>query len=346
MKSKYRSQQIVKEDNERKVLDQLRQGPLRFNELLSITGLSKRGLKEIIDRLRADNKIAKTIYDDNPAYAITDFGIIYFQERLWRVFGSMMDMKVENPLYLHSELFFGASMDIIQNDETIEHPLLKCMPNSKDISLYFLENIFHAIKKNKIKLDGRKYGKLVLAFEFDFGELSEEIFNAQTVIIDLDRGKDILTNEVLPLKDLEPDECRHKIVTILNTIRWIVSNKKYNDLMNKLTKTINRENHPELFSNLDPKILASVKKTMENHTWERDFPILKDEMEEHGHKVTYEHVSELYYYTDALEIINANSDAFYQDLAIFNDFMGYLAEKRVEESIRKHEDENQDIEDY
>jgi hypothetical protein len=85
---------------------------------------------------------------------------------------------------------------------------------------------------------------------------------------------------------------------------------------------------------------------MENHTWERDFPILKDEMEEHGHKVTYEHVSELYYYTDALEIINANSDAFYQDLAIFNDFMGYLAEKRVEESIRKHEDENQDIEDY
>ena len=344
MKSKYRSQQIVKEDNERKVLDHLREGPLRFNELLSITGLSKRGLKEIIDRLRTENKIEKTIYDDNPVYAITDFGMIYFQERLWRVFGSMMDMKVENPLYLHSELFFGASMDMILNDKSIEHPLLKCMPDSKEISLYFLENIFHAIKENRIKLDGRKDGKLVLALEFDFGELSEEIFNAQTVIADLDNGKDILTDGMLPLKDLEPDESRHKIVTILDTIRWIVSNKKYNDLMNNLVKIINRANHPELFSNLDPKILASVQKAMENHTWGRDFPILKNELEEHGHKVTYEHVSELYYYTDALEIMNADSDSFYQDLAIFNDFMADLAKKRAEESIRKHEDENQVIE--
>ena len=345
MKSKYRSQQIVKEDNERKVLDHLREGPLRFNELVSITGLSKRGLKEIIDRLRTENKIEKTIYDDNPVYVITDFGITYFQERLWQVVGLMMDMKVENPLYFHSELFFGASMDIIQNDETIENPLLKCIPDSKDISLYFLENIFHAIKNNKIKLDGRKDGKLVLAFEFDFGELSEEIFNAQTVIVDLDRGKDILIDGMLPLKDLKPDESRHKIVTILNTIKWIVSNKKYDDLRNKLAKTINRETHPELFSNLDPKVLDSVKNTMENHTWESDFPTLKKELEVHGHNVTYEHVSELYYYTDALEIMNLDSDAFYQDLAIFNDFMADLAKKRVEEAIEKHEDENQVIED-
>ncbi|MHB8357962.1 MAG: hypothetical protein ACYDCP_00450 [Thermoplasmataceae archaeon] len=48
MKSKYQSQQIVKEDNERKILVLLRENPLRFNELLSGTGLSRRGLSEFL----------------------------------------------------------------------------------------------------------------------------------------------------------------------------------------------------------------------------------------------------------------------------------------------------------
>lgn len=345
MKSKYQSQQIVKEDNERKVLDLLRERPLKFKDLLSGTGLSKRGLSEILERLRSENKIEKTIYNNAEAYAITDFGIIYFQERLWQVFGTMMDMKVENPLYLHSGLFFGISMDMIINDETIENPLLKCIPDSKDISSYFLENIFHAFKKNKVKLNDRKEGKLVLAFEFDFGQLSEEIFNAQTVIVDLDRGKDILADERLPLKNAHPDETRHKIIALLNTIGRIVSNKRYKDLSSKLARAINRGNHPELFSNLEPKILSSIQKTMENHTWESDFPALKTELEKYGHNVTDEHVSELYYYTDALEIINIDNDAFYQDLAIFSEFTGELAKNRFEEAIKKREDESQVTED-
>jgi hypothetical protein len=337
MKSKYQSQQIVKEDNERKVLGLLREGPLGFNKLLSGTGLSKRGLSEILDRLGSGNKIEKTIHDNAAAYAITDFGTIYFQKRLWQVFGTMMDMKVENPLYLHSRLFFGISMDMIMNDETNENPLLKCIPDSKDIALYFLENIFRAFKKNKVKLDSRKDGKLVLAFEFDFGQLSEEIFNAQTVIVDLDRGKDILSDERLPLENAHPDETRHNIITLLDTIRWIVSNKRYKYLRSKLARTINHDSHPELFSNLEPKILSSVQKTMKNHTWKNDFPILKKDLEEHGHNV-----SELYYYTDALEIMNIDNDAFYQDLAIFTEFMAELAKNRVEEAIEKDGDESQD----
>lgn len=345
MKSKYQSQQIVKEDNERKVLDLLRDGPSRFNEILSGTGLSKRGLSEILDRLRSEKKIEKTLHHNSEAYAITDFGIIYFQERLWHVFGTMMDMKIENPLYLHSELFFGASMDMIMNDETFENPLLKCIPESKDISLYFLENIFHAFKKNIVKLDGRKEGKLVLAFEFDFGSLSEEIFNAQKVINDLEVGEDILLDEDLPLKNAKPDDARHMIISLLKTIEWMMPNQRDRAIRSELAKTINRETHPELFSNLEPEIVSNVKKTMENHTWESDFPALKKELEKHGHNITDEHVSELYYYTDALEIMNVDSDAFYQDLAVFTEFMAELAKNRVEKAIKKHEDENLATED-
>ncbi|MHB8357961.1 MAG: hypothetical protein ACYDCP_00445 [Thermoplasmataceae archaeon] len=257
----------------------------------------------------------------------------------------MMDMKVENPLYLHSRLFYGISMDMIINDETIENPLLKCVPDSKDITLYFIENIFHTFKENNVKLDGRKDGKLVLAFEFDFGQLSEEIFNAQTVVFDLDRGKDILSDERLPLLNAHPDESRHKIITLLNTIERIVSNNRYKDLRSKLARTINRDSHPELFSNLEPNILSSVQKAMKNRTWKDDFPRLKKELEEHGHNVTDEHVSELYYYTDALEIMNVDNDAFYQDLATFTEFMADMAKKRVEKAIKKHEDDNQVTED-
>lgn len=121
-----------------------------------------------------------------------------------------------------------------------------------------------------------------------------------------------------------------------------MSNKRYKDLRSKLARTINRDSHPELFSNLEPKILSSVQKTMKNHTRKNDFPILKKDLEEHGYNVTKEHVSELYYYTDALEIMNIDNDAFYQDLAIFTEFMAEMAKNRVEEAIKKHEDESQD----
>lgn len=336
MKNKYQSQQIVKEDNERKVLELLRERPLKFKDLFEGTGLSKRGLSEILERLRSEKKIEKVIYQNAEAYAITDFGLIYFQEQLWQVFGTMMDMKIENPLYLHSELFLGTSMDMVMNDETAENPLLKCIPESKDISLYFLKNIFKWLKKNKIKLDGRKDGKLVLAFEFDFGNLSEEIFNAQIVIDDIELDKDILTDERLPLKNAKPDDARHKIIDLLNIIRLIVPNQKYRAIRKKLARTINPGTHPELFSNLDSKILSSVEKTMKNHTWYRNFPALKIELKEHGHNLTEEHVSELYYYTDALEIMNLDNHDFYQHLELFSEFMAELAKKRVEEAIKKH----------
>ena len=339
MKSKYQSQQIVKEDNERKILVLLRENPLRFNELLSGTGLSRRGLSEILDRLRSENKIEKAIYDNAVVYAITDFGTIYFQERLWQVFGTMMDMKVENPLYLHSNLFFGASMDMIVNDETLVNPLFGCFPDSDEISLYLLEAIFNNFKKKQIKIDGKVDGKLVFAFEFDLDDMSEQISNALRIIEDLEQDADILEDDRLSLRGDHADLTRHSIVSAMTTIGWLVSPEKHKELREKMAMKMNEKTHPEIFSNLDSSLLSKVFKIVKGRTWEKDFQSLTRELEKQAHNFTDEHVSELYYYIDALKIMNMNDDGFYQDLEVFHEFMAELAKKRVEDKIMRQESE-------
>ncbi len=73
---------------------------------------------------------------------------------------------------------------------------------------------------------------------------------------------------------------------------------------------LNYETNPELFNNIDQKLLSRIEKTMERRSWKDDFPKISKELESLAHNNTPEHVSEIYYYTDALEILYIADDIF------------------------------------
>lgn len=338
MKIKYAPQAMIRENNEKKVLEVLKESPARFNELITSTGLSRKGLQEVLTSMQQDKKISKVIHENKEAYAITSYGVTYFQERLWQVFGTMMDMKIENPLYLHSNLFFGASMDLIANDDTVQHPLFDTIPENREIALFLLGHIFYEIAEKSIKLDKASDGKLVLAVEFDLGELSEEVFSAQMLIEDLKKGEDVLEDKRLQLKESNPKDTRHRICTVLNTAKSLTTEEiqgeqKYKELRNKLKEMLNDSTHPELFSDLNPVLLSKVLNTMKKHSWESDFPTISKELETNAQDNTPEHVSEIYYYTEALEILHLGDEKFSVDYEAFLEFMDELAKKRMSFSI-------------
>ena len=206
-KSRYQSQQKIKELNRNLVLSALQDGQKRFKELKEITKLSPMGLTNILGELEEKENLIERKADGRwSAYILSKKG----ERTLERI--TTLDFIINRILdnggkHHHDYSELKSSMDVagvpwgIRDDLVFDknineksNPLPNYLVGT--IQSRIFRDIQTAVKKNLISLDKTKKGQIVLGFVIDYKDLAESVQNDS-----LSQYNKIIENEKLGKAD-------------------------------------------------------------------------------------------------------------------------------------------------
>ena len=179
---KCRTQQETKNMNETAILKALSEKPMRFKDLKETTGLSQMGLNTILKRLKNENKIEKTLYENHEAYSLTKKGQDYLKG-MWMILNEIYEMQNVKTNYKSN--YFSSSEIKWSLLTEVESPHIDYMEFIEKISNDYLTLILRDIKKNYLVKNEEQSntitepekirGKHIIAFEIDFDLMREYI---------------------------------------------------------------------------------------------------------------------------------------------------------------------------